>query len=141
MADINKVWLSGLVVTPPLFTRLSEKTPLASFTIQINEKFRDKTGQPQIKPNLIRVESLGKSAELVMDRVKEGRRYVVDGYLRQDRMADNDEIRVRSFAVYSDDSVENHTYTEGLNQALKILVHSHDLQSALSKLKVLIENC
>jgi len=140
MADINKVWLSGLAVTTPLFTKISERTPLSSFSLQINERFRDKTGSSRVKPNIIEIESLGKNAEQIIDRVKEGKRYVVDGFLRQDRYNEVDKIRVRSFAVYPDDSTEQHSYLDGLNQAIKILLNSSDLTSAISKIKVLVEN-
>lgn len=140
MADINKVWLSGLVITPPTLTKISEKTPLASFTLQVNERFRDRTGQAQVKPNLIRLEALGKNAESVADRVKEGKRYVVDGYLRQDRYGESDEIRVRTFAVYPDESAEDASYREGLNQALKILLNSRDLATAIQKMEVLVKS-
>lgn len=139
MADINKVWLSGLVVTPPVLTRISEKTPIASFTLQVNERFRDRTGAVQVKPNLIKIEALGKNADTAMDRVRDGKRFVIDGYLRQDRHQDSDECRVRSFAVYPDESAEDTSYREGLSQALKILLNSGDLRSAVAKLEVLVK--
>jgi single stranded DNA-binding protein len=140
MADINKVWLSGLAITQPVLTKIAERTPLASFTLQINERFKDRSGTVQVKPNLIKIESLGKNADTVMDRVREGKRYIVDGYLRQDRYSDQDEVKVRSFATYADDSAEDTSYREGLNHAMKILLNSHNLDSALNKIKVLVEN-
>jgi single stranded DNA-binding protein len=140
MADINKVWMSGLVITQPVLTRISEKTPIATFTLQINEQFRDRSGQIQVKPNLIKIESLGKSAEMTLDKVFEGKRYIVDGYLRQDRVQENEEVRVRTFAVYPDESHETRHYKDGLTQAIKILANSHDLSAALGKLKVLLDN-
>lgn len=139
MADINKVWLSGLVVSPPVLTKLASRTPFTSFTIQVNERFLDRSGNPQFKPNLIRVESLGKSAESTAQRVKQGARFSVDGYLRQDVMEGIEQVRVRSFAVYPDDSAEVAHYKEGLKQALDILRRSRDLPSALRQLEELID--
>lgn len=140
MADINKVWLSGLVVTMPVLTRISEKTPLSSFTLQINERFQDRSGNVQIKPNLVKIECLGRNAETVMDRVREGKRFVVDGYLRQDRHNEYDDVRVRSFAVYEDVSAEDVSYRGGLEQAMKILLNSNDIHAALSKIEVLLKS-
>jgi len=137
MADINKVWLSGLVVSQPVLTRLSSKTPFTTFTIQVNERFVDRGGSVQLKPNLIRVESLGKSAETTAERVRQGARFSVDGYLRQDVVDGMEQIRVRSFAVYPDDSVETVNYKEGLKQAIEVLKKSRDLPSALKQLEEL----
>ena len=138
MSDINKVWLSGLVVTRPLFTKLPSTTPVTSFLLQINEKFRDREKNVQFKQNLIPIESLGKNAESTADRVKEGSRFIVDGYLRQDLVGDRNTIRVRSFAIYPDESSEDAHYKNGLSQALKILAVSPDLKSAAAKIQELM---
>jgi single-stranded DNA-binding protein len=137
MADINKVWLSGLVVTQPVLTKLSSKTPFSTFTIQVNERFINHGGHVQLKPNLIRVESLGKSAENTVERVRQGARFSVDGYLRQDLIDGVEQIRVRSFAVYPDDSVETVNYKEGLKQAIEVIKRSRDLSTALKQLEEL----
>jgi len=140
MADINKVWLSGLVVSQPVLTKLSSKTPFTTFSIQVNEKFKDRNGIIKAKPNIIRIESLGKSAEITASRVKQGGRYTVDGYLRQDIIGEIDQVRVRSFAVYADDSSDHITYKEGLKQALEILRKSRDLESAVERLEDLLKS-
>lgn len=139
MADINKVWLSGLVVSQPILTKLASRTPFTSFTMQVNERFLDRNGNPQLKPNLVRVESLGKSAESTAQRVKQGARFSVDGYLRQDVIDGVEQIRVRSFAVYPDDSAEVVNYKEGLKQAIDVLRRSRDLPTAIKQLEELID--
>jgi len=138
--DINKVWLSGLTISSPVLTKLSSQTPFTSFTLQVNERFLNKSGAPQIRPNLIRIESLGKGAEITANKVKQGSRYTVDGYIRQDIMDGVEQIRVRSFAIYPDESVDTANYREGLKQALEILRKSRDLPSALEKLEALINS-
>lgn len=138
MADINKVWLSGVVVSQPVLTKLSSKTPYAHFSLQVNERFVDKSGIVQLKPNIIRVESLGKSAETTLIKVKQGARFTVDGYLRQDTIDNTDVIRVRTFAVYPDESSETTSFKEGLKQALQIIKKSRDLNSAAEKIEELI---
>lgn len=140
MSDINKVWVSGVVISDPILTKLSSKTPIASFIIQVNEKFIDRSGEAQVKPNLIKVESLGRSAERVIKLVKKGARYTIDGYLRQDHIDGFDQIRIRTFAVYSDDSGDNLAHKSGLNQAVRILRKSPDVKTAIARIEELIES-
>jgi single-stranded DNA-binding protein len=138
MADINKVWLSGLVISQPVLTKLSGKTPFTHFLLQVNEQFKDKRNIPQIKPNIIRIESLGKSAESAVKRVQQGARYTVDGYIRQDNVDGHDYIRVRAFAIYKDETLEQVTYKEGLKRALDILKKSPDKLSAIARFEELL---
>lgn len=139
MADINKVWISGLVVTQPIMTKLASKTPFTTFTLQVNERFLDRSGNQQTKSNLIKVESLGASAEKTMQKVKQGVRFSVDGYLRQDVLDGVDNTRVRSFAIYPDDSAEVVNYREGLKQAIEVLKRSRDMKIALATLEDLLQ--
>jgi len=135
MADINKVWLSGMVVSNAMYTKLPSNTPITTFTLQVNEQFSDRSGIVQVKPNLVRVESLGKSAENVANKVRQGTRYMIDGYLRQDS---SEGIRVRTFAVYPDDTLEDVCYKEGLKQAVKILKTSRDVNAAVEKIEEIL---
>lgn len=133
--DINKVWLSGLVVSSPILTRLQSKTPQSSFTLQVNEEFKDSVGDKKQKPNLIQIESLGKRAEITLDTIKQGGRFMVDGYLRRDMIEGVEKMRVRSFAIYPDDSQDTFKYKEGIQQALEILKRSRDIPSAIKMLE------
>lgn len=139
MADINKVWVSGLVVTQPILTKLASKTPFTTFTLQVNESFLDRFGNKQTKSNLIKIESLGKSAEQTAYKVKQGTRFSVDGYLRQDIIEGVDVTRIRSFAIYPDDSSEVFNYKEGLKQALEVLRKSRDMRTAVALLEDLLK--
>jgi len=136
MSDINKVWLSGVVVSDPVYTKLGHtKTPITYFTLQVNEKFRDRAGQTQVKPNTVRIECLGRSAENASRSVKRGKRYTVDGYIRVDTHEGEDSFRVRTFAVYPDESLDEINYKEALKQALRIVKSSRDLDSAIDRLE------
>lgn len=138
MSDINKVWISGVAVTAPVLTQLGSKTPFTTFILQVNEQFLDGNRNVRIKPNMIRVESLGKSAHATAEKVKQGKRYQVDGYLRQDRRDGQDDIRIRTFAVYREESVDCVNYNEGLKQALEVLKRSPNLQAAMATLEELM---
>lgn len=136
--DINKVWISGVAVTEPLLTILPTQTALASFTIQINEDYRDREGRDRTKANYVRVECLGKAAESVSKKVKKGGRCFVDGYIRQDTVEGRDMVAVRAFAVYKDKSLEGLAHREGLKQALELIETSRDKASAIKALEVLL---
>jgi len=139
MSDINKVWLSGVVVSDPVYTKLSTtKTPLTYFNLQVNESFRNRAGVAQVKPNVIRIECLGKAAETSSRKVKRGKRYTVDGYIRQDHHEEQELFRVRSFAVYPDESLDEINYKEALKQALRIVKSSRDIDSAIDRLEEMI---
>jgi len=136
--DINKVWVSGLAVTQPVLTKMQSKTQCASFMLQVQEKFPDKTGRACIRTNNFRVEGLGRAADLVMDRVRQGLRYVVDGYLRQDEREGASDIRVRAFTLARDDSADNASYTDGMIQTLEVLKKSRDLPAAIQLIEELL---
>lgn len=139
MSDINKVWLSGIVVSDPILTKLSSKTPFCTFSLEVKEKFLDRNGQPQFKASIIQVESLGKSAETTATKVKKGVRFIVDGYLRQDIVNGHEHVKVRTFAVYPDESNETLIYKEGIKQALDVIKKSRDKESAIANLEDLVK--
>lgn len=137
--DINKVWLSGVVVTEPQLSELSESTPICSFSMQVNEKFTNREDRIHLKPNIIRVEALGRSAKKVMDSVVHGKRYHVEGYLRQDFIQGEDQYRVRAFAVIPDESLDQIQYKEGLKKALGIVKKSVNREAAIERLKTILD--
>jgi len=138
--DINKVWLSGKVITQPTLQKLGKSTPIASFLLQINEHFKNKHREERVHENIVRIESLGSVAEKVADTVKKGGRYMVDGYLRYDAIGSKEDIRVRTFAVYSDQTFENKHYLAGLTEAFSILENSLDIDAAKEKIAELLRN-
>lgn len=135
MADINKVWVSGLVTTDPVYTKLASRTPITFFTLQINERFNNYAGSQQVRPNFIRIESLGKHAETVSERVKAGTRWIVDGYIRQD----DNEIKIRTFAVNPEDMADSASYREGLKHAIEVMRRSRDIRAAIDRLEELTD--
>lgn len=138
--DINKVWLSGQVTTQPTLDKYGSGTPITRFTLNIKEKYVNRKGEDVFHDNFFRIESLGRSTEKIMDTVKKGSRYMVDGYLRSDRAGGKTEFKVRSFVVYPDESFDNQNYISGLSQALHILENSMDIAQAKEKLAVLLKN-
>lgn len=144
--DINRVWLSGLVVSQPVLTSASGKTPLASFSLQVNEQYIDSQGVTKTRSNIIRIEGLGRVAASIMEKVHNGVRYSIEGYIRQDifsRSSHNKEetseyFKVRVFSVSKDGSGDGAQYDEGLRQALSLLEKSRDKEAALESLRRLL---
>jgi hypothetical protein len=74
-----------------------------------------------------------------MDTVVHGKRYHIEGYLRQDFLEGDEQYRVRVFAVIPDESLDQIQYKEGLKKALGIVKNSVDRESAIEKLKKILD--
>lgn len=140
MSDINKVWISGTVVSEPIHTQLGNRgTSSAHFYLKIEEKFKDRNNKDTYHNNHIRVEGLGRASSKIMETVKKDSRVCVEGYLRQDRIGSRDDVRVRLFAVYPDDSNESRAYSLGLLKALEILESSLDSDAAVEEISAILK--
>lgn len=140
--DINKILLTGVCDTEPVLTELPQsRTPLCYFTLRVEERFL--TGKKNLvcRPNYFRVETLGRQAELSYKKVKHGARYLVDGYLRQENNIPNkiDIVKIRTFGVVEDPSLDSHQYKKGLMKALSILQSSRDVTKTIQLLEGAIE--
>jgi primosomal replication protein N len=139
--DINKVFMTGVAETAPVLTTLPQtKTPLCYFTLRVEERFMSNKSVPSVRANYFRVESLGRQAESSYNKVKQGGRYLVDGYLRQENSSINriDHVKIRSFGIIVDPSTDSRLYKNGLEQALEILNSSKDLAGAITSIKELL---
>lgn len=136
--DINKVWLSGLVVSQPIISKPNARTPTAVFNFQVNEQYIDGQGITKIRSNILRVEGLGKAAQGIMEKVQHGLRYYIDGYIRQDQHEDGESVKVRIFSVYKEDTGDGAIYLQALRQALDIMKRSRDIGTAIETLEGLV---
>lgn len=137
MSDTNKVWLSGIAASRPVLSRLPGKgLPFTWFELLVREDFVSK-GQPASRDMLVRVEALGQQSDKVFEKVHEGQRYEVHGYLRKD---EEGKALVRAYNVLPDTSVEGRAYEEGLRAALGILQKSMDVKSAAEAIRLLFNN-
>lgn len=128
--DRNSVELSGTAISDPTNTKLSSKASLTTFLLQVNELFSS-GGKRNYHPNVITVESLGKHAETVLERVKKGGRYEIAGYLR----TEGGKVTVRTFAVTKQDRDDVGMYCRGLEVALEAILSSRDLKHAAEKVR------
>ena len=133
--DLNRVWISGTVVSDPVYSALSSGTESCVFTLQVNEQFKDRDGSLRVKSNAVRVECLGHQARKAKELVRTGRRYFVDGYLRIDTGERGEFFRVRSYKIQKDDSEASSHHIEGIRHALAVLKKSRSVESAIKSLE------
>jgi single-stranded DNA-binding protein len=94
------------------------------------EEFTDRHGTPKERPSHIVVEALGKSAESAMQKIVSGKRYFIEGYLREETQNGTSVIRLRAFVIN-----EDKPNLASLKQALSIVKAAHSLEEAVSKLE------
>lgn len=138
--DINKIILTGVAETRPVLSTLPQSgTPICSFTVRVDERFINNKSHVSTRPNFFRIESLGKQARVTYDKVQAGSRYLIDGYLRQENSSSDhiDIVKIRSFGVIPDQTMEAHHYKRGLATAVSILAKSRSIDEALKVLKEL----
>lgn len=136
MDDINKVWLRGQAISSPTLTKLGVRTPMCSFLLQVNERFVDSDGKTKTTPHVFTVESLGRSANITLESVREGQLYNIEGYLRTSK--NRSEVTIRTFAVTKVDERIAESYYQGLEQALEVLTTSRDKDAAYNRLVTIL---
>jgi primosomal replication protein N len=133
--DLNIVLLTGQIITEPIKSRLNyQKTPMASFTLQCNEYYRDSvSGASTYHPNIFSIQTLGRNAESISDRFVKGMRVYVEGYVRSDEDKSNP-FCIRTHAIRNEETLYAQKYYEGVEHALEVLKTSRDKGSAVEAL-------
>lgn len=142
--DVNKTTHSGIAVTNPTLATLGGKTPIAIFTLKVQESWTDRNGVTKYRDNLIKFEALSSKSYWVKTNVKAGKRYIVDGYIRHEQINGENDTKIRIFHI---EEITNEDYKRGrieglkeaMGRALTILKSSKDLTVAEAKLEVLLE--
>lgn len=137
--DINKVLLSGVVVTDPVYSKADTQVAFATFSLKVAESYIDREGTLKSIYSIVEVESVGKLASVVIDTISQGNRVVIDGYLRQNQNESKGRLKVRTFAVTPDRGESGVRYLEGLKEALRILASSNNLDTARQKINSLLK--
>lgn len=135
MADINKVWLSGVATSEPVIIRVPGKIPMATFELNVAEQWSDREGRPASRGSKITIEGVGQSVEKIASIVKKGTRYSVDGFIR----ADDHGFRVRVFSIKIDDSIEAIPYKDGIRMAITVLNENKDISVAKQALQDILK--
>ncbi len=81
---INKVFLAGNLTRDPEMRYMPSGTPVTSFRIAINRRFRKKTGEEVEETCFIDVEAYGRTAEFCNEYLTKGRNVLIEGRLKFD---------------------------------------------------------
>ena len=132
MKDINKTFNTGALMREPTHLVLDNGTPLILFTLSCKETWLNAKGVERFHVNQIDFEVLGKDLQWMKEHLKVGKRYLVEGFTRCDVINGNKKVRIRVFKIQHHESMK-----EGLDQALRIIKNSSDLESARKKIELL----
>lgn len=132
MQDINKTFNTGSLVREPTNLVLENGTPLILFTLSCKESWVTKKGVEKFHINKIDFEILGKDLRWMKEHLNVGKRYLVEGFTRCDVINGVKKSRIRVFKIQAHESIQ-----DGLEQALRIMENSSDLESAIKKIELL----
>ncbi len=79
---INKVFLAGNLTKDPEMRYMPSGTPVTTFRLAVNRRFRNKNGEEVDETCFIDVVVYGKTAEVCNEYLSKGRNVLVEGRLR-----------------------------------------------------------
>lgn len=82
--NINVVVIGGNVVKDPEYKIVGESC-VASFSVAINRRSKDRAGNIKEDVDFIAVTAWGRNAEISRDYVRKGNPVVIEGQIRQER--------------------------------------------------------
>lgn len=97
--DVNIVVATGVADSAPSMVPIKNNKKLCVFTLKTVEKYLLSSGAPAYHENYLTVEALGKTAERCLQEVREGGRYIVQGYLRVDDLHGVERTRIRAYNI------------------------------------------
>jgi single-strand DNA-binding protein len=102
MASLNKIQIIGGLGRDPEVRTTPSGQKVASFSVAINEKFKDKNGQPQEKVEWVNVVCWRKQAEIAEKYLRKGSQVYVEGKLQTQSWDDpNGQKRYKTEVVVS----------------------------------------
>ncbi|MDR1284492.1 MAG: single-stranded DNA-binding protein [Opitutaceae bacterium] len=96
MASFNKVILMGNLTRDPELRVTPRGTPICSFGLAVNRKYRDESQQLREEVNFFDLEAWGKTGEIISKYMKRGDPLLVEGRLKYDQWEDKNTGQKRS---------------------------------------------
>jgi len=96
MADFNKAYLIGNMVSDPEMKDISSTRKVTNFTIAINRKWTGPNGEEGSEVSYIDCSAFGKTAEIINTYFCKGRRIMVIGRLKQEKWEDKETHKKQS---------------------------------------------
>lgn len=84
MITLNRIIIAGTLGRDPQVRFLANEKAVASFSIAVNERFKDKNGDAKESTTWVDVEAWSKTAELVGRYLTKGKACLIEGRLKQD---------------------------------------------------------
>jgi single-strand DNA-binding protein len=82
---MNKVVIKGRLTKNPEVRYLPSGTPVITFSLAVNRRFKDKNGNWQEEAYFFDIESFGRLAERLGKQLSKGKEVLLEGSLRQDK--------------------------------------------------------
>lgn len=115
MASLNKIMIIGNVAKDP-DVRMAGNTKVANFSLAVNEKFKDRSGEQQEKTEWVNAVVWGNQADIVEKYVKKGSSLYIEGKLetreweKDGKKGRSTEVRVINFQMLGGRSTETQAY-------------------------------
>lgn len=91
MPNLNKVMLMGNLTRDPELRYLpTNNTPVCSFGIAINRKWKGQDGQQNEETTFVDLEAFGRRAEVINEYLRKGQPVFIEGRLKLDQWQDRD---------------------------------------------------
>ncbi|MBN1475394.1 single-stranded DNA-binding protein [Candidatus Sumerlaeota bacterium] len=102
MASVNRVIVTGHLVSDIDLKSLPSGTSVAKLRVAVNTGYKDKSGEWQDDTCFIDVDVWGKQAEWLAESAHKGSKVLVEGSLREDKWEDREgnkrsKIKIRAF--------------------------------------------
>jgi len=89
MANLNRVFLVGRLTRDPESRTFPSGGMVAALGMAVNNKRKNKTsGQWEDEPVFLDLEAFGKTAEIMVERLRKGSQILVEGHLKLDTWTD-----------------------------------------------------
>lgn len=113
MRNINRVIIAGNLTRDPEYRMLPSETPVASFGVALNRRWKDKTGDTKEETTFVDCEAFGRQAEVLRAYGRKGRGLFVEGRLRLDQWQDKEGRHVSKMRVV----VDNVQFTDSRSES------------------------
>ena len=90
MAALNKVSIIGYLGAAPELKQLNAGNSVVNFSLGINKKWKDKSGEAQEKTEWVKIVAFGKKAEVLAKYLDKGSLIYIEGEIQTRSWEDND---------------------------------------------------
>lgn len=92
MSDLNQCQFIGRLGANPQMRQTQSGEAMATFSIAVSEKWKDKQGQQQEKTEWVNITAFGKLAEIIGNYLQKGSQVFIQGKLATRKYVDNNGI-------------------------------------------------